>query len=446
MSYQTTNTGRAARSREGLDMRQIGRRVFAGAALLAVLAFGTGACNSLLEVSIPGRVPVDQLENPALAPTMVSAALGEFECAFAQYVSTTGILSGEYIISGLTIPSNIWGWRGQVEIKAATGNCPTTSNATGYGYYTPLQRARFLAEDGFKRIEAFADAAVSGKTDKLAQLAAYAGYSTLLLGEGFCEMSLDEGPRLTRAQVWAEAEDWFTKAIDLATTANNTAIKNMALVGRARARLNLGKTAEANTDASAVPAGFVRNAAYSTAEPRRENRVFNASITARDISVAAAYRNLTVGSPAVPDTRVRVVDAGLNGRDGVTRQWDQLKYTAKTSAIPIASYTQARLIMAEVQGGAQAVTILNALRTGASLPVLTPAEEADIPATIVEERRRWLFSEGARYQDMLRFGISFPSGLNHKNQTYGDLACGAGASVRQALPLPDVETLNNPNL
>jgi hypothetical protein len=201
--------------------------------------------------------------------------------------------------------------------------------------------------------------------------------------------------------------------------------------------LNLGNTTGANADASLVPAGFVRTAAYSTAEPRRENRVFNASLTARDISVAPAYRNLTVGSPAGPDTRVRAVDAARNGQDGVTRQWDQQKYAAKTSPISIASYTEARLIMAEAQGGAAAIGILNALRAGASLPALTPAEEADVPATIVEERRRWLFSEGQRYNDMLRLNIPVPSGVNHKNQTYGNVTC---------LPLPDVETLNNPNL
>ena len=212
----------------------------------------------------------------------------------------------------------------------------------------------------------------------------------------------------------------------------------MARVGRARTRLNLANLTGADADATLVPAAYARVAAYSIAEPRRENRVFNASITARDISVAPAYRNLTVGSPAVPDTfRVKVVDAARNGQDGVTRQWDQLKYTAKTSGINIASYTEARLIMAEAAGGVSAIAILNALRTGRGMPQLTAAEQADVPGTVVEERRRWLFSEGQRYNDMLRKGIPFPTGVNHKNQTYGNITC---------LPLPDVETLNNPNL
>jgi hypothetical protein len=103
----------------------------------------------------------------------------------------------------------------------------------------------------------------------------------------------------------------------------------------------------------------------------------------------------------------------------------------------MASYIEAQLILAEVQGGAQAITILNDLRFDEGLPALTPAEEADIANTVIEERRRWLWSQGSRFGDMLRLGIPFPSGVNHKNQTYGNVTC---------MPLPDVERLNNPNI
>jgi hypothetical protein len=347
-------------------------------------------------------------------------------------VVSTGILAGEYIISGFSINSNIWGWRGEVELKATTGNC-----GGGYGYYSPLQRARFLAEDGFRRVEAFPDAAVPNKTNLLAQLAAYAGYSLTLLGEGFCEMALDEGPLMTRAQVFARAEERFTTAITLAEAAGNTDFRNMALAGRARVRLNLGRGADAVTDASAVPVGYVKNAVHSTAVTRRENRVYNATVIGRDLSVDPSYRNLTAGG--VADTRVRVVNAGIMGTDLVTPQWDQMKYTARNAPIPIASWDEMQLIIAEVQGGAAAVAILNNLRSRVTpaLPALTPAEEANIAQTVIEERRRELFSEGNRYGTMLRLGIPFPSGLNHKGQTYGNVTC---------MPLPDVERLNNPNI
>ncbi|MSR07888.1 MAG: RagB/SusD family nutrient uptake outer membrane protein [Gemmatimonadetes bacterium] len=404
--------------------------------LLLPLLLSVPAC-SLLDVEIPGRVPVSELDNPALSATMVSAAMGELECALSVYVVSTAILNGEVIVSGLTINSNIWGWRGDVELRGVGGNC-----GANYGFYNALQRARFLADDGFKRIDAFPDAEVAGKALMLAQLRAYGGYAYTLLGEGFCQMCIDEGPLMTRAQVWQQAESRFSDAITRAaalTGAEAVAMLNMARVGRARVRLNLGNTAGADADAALVPLGYVRNATHSATVARRYNRVYEQSIGTRDVSVAPAFRGLTVGAVPVADTRVRAVDALRNGQDGVTRQWDQQKYLSRTAATPIATYVEAQLILAEIRGGAQAITILNSLRTGATpaLPVLTPAEQASIAATVVEERRRWLFLEGHRINDMLRFAIPFATGVNHKGQTYGSVTC---------MPLPDVEILNNPNI
>ena len=55
---------------------------------------------------------------------------------------------------------------------------------------------------------------------------------------------------------------------------------------------------------------------------------------------------------------------------------------------------------------------------------------------VLEERRRQLFSEGQRYGDMLRYNLPFTKGLTLKGNIYSDLTC---------VPLPDVETRNNPN-
>ena len=409
--------------------RVSGKRLSVVATLLLVQVFATG-CDSLLEVKMPGQVAETELDNPGLAATMVTGALGEFECSLGQYVATTGVLTGEYIISGFLLASNIWGRRWRPNIIETAGGC-----GGGYGYYTPLQTARFMAVDGSRRIEAFPDAEVPGKTTMLATLAAYAGYSYTLLGEGFCDMAIDGGPLKTRAEIFAEAEQWFSKAITLATAPADTSILNMARVGRARVRLNLGNTSGAATDAEQVtPVGFVRNATQSSAIARRNNRVFTANIRDRDISVGTNYRNLTVGG--APDTRVRATFANRNGQDGVTPQWDQAKYTALNSTIPIASWAEAQLIIAEARGGQAAFDAINRLRTRAGLPLLTAGTVVDLPM-ILEERRRQLFSEGQRYNDMLRHNIPFPSGVDHKGQLYGDVTC---------VPLPTVETLNNPNI
>lgn len=398
--------------------------------MLLALMLSTTACDSLLEVEMPGQVPESELSNPALAPTMVVGALGEFECAYGQYVATTGVLSGEYQIGGFLLASTIWGRRWRPNIIEVAGGC-----GGGYGYYTALQIARYMAEDGSRRIEAFPEAEIPGnKNQMLAQLAAYAGYSYTLLGEGFCEMAIDAGPLQTRQQIWAKAEEWFTKALALAQAGNDASIRDMALVGRARVRLNQGKKAEAAADAEQVTVGFVRNAGYSSTITRRNNRVFAATIRDRDMSVAPEYRNLTIRG--TPDSRVRVTFANRNGVDGITPQWDQTKYTALNSNIPIASWNEAQLIIAEARGGQAGIDAINRLRTRANLPLMAAGETADLP-TVLEERRRQLFTEGHRYNDMLRHNLPFATGVDHKGQLYGDVTC---------VPLPTVETLNNPNL
>lgn len=400
---------------------------------VVLLTLAQPACDSLLEVEIPGRVEEDALDDPALATTLLNSALGQFECAYANYVATVGVLTQEYIVSSFFVDANIWGWRG-IELNTAEGSCPGR-NASGFGAYTPLQQARFVAEDAARRIESFADDAVPGKSDMLAHLNAYAGYAYALLGEGFCEMAIDQGPLMTPEEVFAIAEERFTSAIALAQDASNADLQNMALAGRARVRLNLDKLAEAAEDAELVPEGFVWNAEYSEVQQRRENRVFNVTIRNAFLSVAPAYRNLTVDG--VPDARVPAVDAGGAGQDDVTPQWNQLKYSSGEADIPMASWNEAQLIIAEARGGQDARDAINRLRAQHNLPLLASGGPGPTLDQVIEERRRQLFSEGHRLGDMLRHEIPFPTGTNHKGQTYGPTTC---------LPLPDQERLNNPNL
>jgi hypothetical protein len=199
-------------------------------------------------------------------------------------------------------------------------------------------------------------------------------------------------------------------------------------------RLNLNKKAEAATDARAVPQGFIQNATRSTANERRWNRSYAEGQRNFYISVDPRYRTLLV--EGVPDTRVRATDAGRNGHDGVTRVFFQQKYTSEAAAIPIATWREAQLIIAEAEGGQNAVDAINRLRTAANLPLFSSTDPVAIQQQVREERRRELFLEGHRFNDLLRFGLPFDTGVNHKGVTYGDTKC---------LPLPDAERLNNPN-
>lgn len=429
----TIKHGPERHARSNASNHVLGRRNVS--LITSALFVGLTACGGgLLDVNNPGRVAESDLNNPALAQTLVNSALGQFECAYTNYVATAGIMANEYVNASSWLDINGWGWRG-IELETITGSCPTSRTATGLGAYTPLQQARYLNEDAAARIEAFPEGTVANQSEKLGLLSAFAGYSYVLLGEGYCEMAVDQGPLMTPKQVLAVAEEKFTKAIAFAEKSGRTDLKLLAVAGRARTRLDLGNMAGAASDAAQIPAGYVWNAQYSTSEGRRENRIYNLNRRSRFLSVETT-KNANLMAGGAPDPRITMTDAGAKGHDGTTNHQYQNKYPAADSPIPVASWEEAQLILAEARP-AEAIEAINRLRASQGIPAVTPGEAADPVALVIEERRRQLFSEGHRLNDMLRLGIPFPTGVNHKGQAWGDKTC---------MPLPQQERLNNPNI
>ncbi|MDF2771796.1 MAG: RagB/SusD protein [Geminicoccaceae bacterium] len=401
------------------------------ATVVVAMTATTAACDRLLDVENPASVPIEALDNPALMQTLEAAAIQQFQCAFANFVATAGMLSGEYWSANGFVNNHPWEWRGVVQIRNEAGSCPGR-NATSMGFYTPMQQARFQLDDLFTRASAFTDEQVPNRQRMLTETRAYAGYAFTILGETMCEMTVDGGPRMTSQEVWAIAEERFSEAITLATALGDNSLKNMALAGRARVRLDMGKLSEAAEDARLVPAGFVRDAEFSTVTQTRENRIYNLTVANSNISVTPPYQDLTVDGQ--PDPRVPVENMNRLGPDNSTPFWRQLKYTAADAPIPIASYAEAQLILAEASSDpTEKLEAINRVRALSDVPAFAGTVTDDV---IIEERRRQLFSEGHRYVDMLRKDLPFQSGTNRKGQTYSDLTC---------VPLPDVETLNNPN-
>jgi hypothetical protein len=422
MRSYTTTTGR----------RQMVRPRRVATALLALTLAGSAACNSLLTVDNPGQVPAEALADPALIPILEAASLQQFQCAFAQFVATGGMLSGEYLSANGFVDNHPWEWRGEAEIRGAPGSCPASRATTSMGFYTPLQQARFQLDDAAARVTEFTDEQVPNRTRILTEMKAYGGYAYLLLGEGMCQMTIDNGPPMTRAEVFALAEQRFTEALALAT---DSSLKYMALVGRARARLDLNNLTGAAADAALVPQGFVRNAEYSETTPARENRVYNLTVRNDYLSTGPDYRGLTVNG--VADPRVVVKDMNRKGSDNVTQIFQQQKFTGSGAVpLPIASWKEAQLIYAEATGGQAGIDAINRVRAAAGVGPLVANPASDITPLVLEERRRALFSEGQRYPDMLRKNLPFVTGVNRKGQTFGSVTC---------VPLPDVETRNNPN-
>jgi hypothetical protein len=400
------------------------------AALLAVM--GATGCSDILSVELPGRIPSELLNDPKTASTLAASVVADFECAFGNYVNSTTTLSDQFLGASGNLSAKNWGTR---KITEEDTSNEQTSCTGFYGAYTPLQTARFQADDILKRLLVWTDDQAGVPLAPLrARVAALGAYAYTLLGEGYCKMRFNEEAGLhTPAEVLAIAETKFTAAIGLvdalAAGAAKTELENLAHVGRARVRLNLGNMAGAAADGALVDHGFQFFATRSVDAQTRWNDAWYAIAELGNSSVDPAYRNLTVGG--VPDPRVQVAagpDVGLplKAFDSSTDLYVVTnKNFSRADPMRVASYVEAQLIRAEALGGAAAVGIINARRTELSLPTYVgPTDAASIKALILDERNREFFMEGGqRYNDLLRFDIPWKVGNDQNGVPYGTTKC-----------------------
>lgn len=408
--------------------------------LLAVAALlGASACDTvdrLLTVTTPSRLGEANFLVPQNAALISASAVADFECALGGYIVASGLAAGE-LVEGTQTAAR-WSYdRRDVEPNQAQY---ASAGCAGLGVYTPINTARFTNDQAVRLLEGWTDAQVANRQRLIGVNAAMAGHSIVLLAEGFCECVIDLGPALTTAQALDSAIARFDKAITAATAANATDVLNLARVGKARAQLGKGDLAGAAATAAQVPQDFVFNATHDLNAATRNNRIFAENNQGFGVTVAPAYRALTVND--APDPRVRAVDGGRNTTDQINRLWTQQKYTSLTAATPIATGVQARLIQAEALGAGQGVAIINALRAraGVALPPLTAAEQANFIPTVMEERNRELWLQGHRWFDMNRRSlpqVPAAGAAYSKGGLYGNQRC---------WPLPDVERFANPNL
>ncbi|MGQ0815529.1 MAG: RagB/SusD family nutrient uptake outer membrane protein, partial [Gemmatimonadota bacterium] len=404
--------------------------------LMLGLTITVSGCSDLLDVEAPSRIPAEDLESPAQAALLLNGAKADFECAFGAYAVLSGALAGELMDATQTASRWPYTRREVTSGEAMYG----INSCAALGIYKGFSTARFDADVLVAKLQTWTDAEVTNRQSMLATAAAYSGHSHVFLGEGFCSgVLLDEkqvpGGEVTRAEVFNRAIQRFATAIDAAKLSNNTQMLNLALVGRARAYLNIGNKSAAIADASLVPSGFVYNATASTINSRRFNRVFQEVNQTNLHSIGVEYRAFT--HMGAPDPRVKVNNLNRNATDG-TPLFTQTRYSGQAAPLPMASYEEAQLIIAEAKGGQDAVAIINALHTKAGLPAFASSDANEIQSHVIAERQAELFLTGHRLFDVDRFklarlpaaGTQFPKG-----GSYGSTSC---------FPLPDIEKLNNP--
>ncbi len=361
-------------------------RPLAGALGALVLMVALVACEALLEVENPGNVPEEALANEEAIPTLVDGVYGDLVRGFDNFVLRSGLFTDEFVHSGSFPDFN------EFDVRAILTNNPGLDDL-----WEDVSVARFTGDRAATQIRDLlgAEAESSGF---LAAALAYSGYARLLIADNFCQGVFDAGPPLTSEEVYRQAEARFTDAIQVATAAESDSILNLALVGRARARLNVGDNAGALADAQQVPADFVFLAQYE--ETFQENTVFIFTISRREVSVDEPFRNLE--DPRVPvcfGPECPFFTEGEFGPDNETPLFVQEKYLDRGADIRIASGAEAALIAREAAG-----------------------------EDVSQERALELWLEGHRLADFRRRNDPFLAG--------GD----------ECWPFPDEELDTNPNL
>jgi len=424
-------------------------RLHAHIAMAILLSGGAIGCSDLLEVDMPGSVVEEDLTDPRISETLALSVEGNTGRAWDQFILWSTSHSDEWIPTSGNATNKR---RSQRQIDK-------NFTALNSELYSPLHVARAEANEFFERVSSASETDVPRKTEFLARIRAWGTWPLIAFAETFCGTPLDgSGVTLDSKQLFTLAEAGFTEAIALAEKAGQTKIKNMALVGRARARLGLQNYAGAIADAELVPKGFLFSVSRTAGVSRLMNAQYvtingmpNESESRKNASVSPPYRDLRW--KGVKDPRVTVVATGTTTYDFWSQHYRHTKINSEGDDTRLASWEEAQLFIAEAAAMtgdlARARGILQAFHASAGIPPVTEVDiptQADVIRHVIEERRRVLFAEGgARLRDHLRWrgtdyeipfkgepGSYWPDGKTMSGELYGDCTC---------FPIPAAEVL-----
>ena len=405
------------------------------AGTLALLLTTAASCDT--DVVNPGPVE-DQFVDRDAAVAMVNGS-GRALGSGINWISYTGAsVTREIHPAGSTGSFGITNRWQRGELNADDADLNT--------HWEQAQRARWLAEEAVRRLEA-SPVPVPGVDvmtptayfNALRQAYVYAGFANRVLGENMCDAVIDGGGIQPNAIYFTRAESLFTKALTLVggTAATTTNLNTAAQAGRASARMYLGNWANAITDAQAIASTYVYNITYfNVGEDAQRNRVFFSSGNTRESG--SAYRAHTqwstwhlqykyggdgrtltaamIAAPATTDPRITAVIPSTATGDaaieccGIVPFWPQAKHTSSAAPIRLTSGREMLLIRAEERLRASdlvnAMLHLNAARTAAGAPNIVAVDLTDGWRLLKRERGIELWLEARRMGDRRRWAAA----------------------------------------
>jgi starch-binding outer membrane protein, SusD/RagB family len=403
----------------------------------------------------PGAAPITvRAWTASEATSLRTDALNRLGLATSGGESTHllgGLLSDEFII-GDTDPARI-------EIDRRNVSPTNTYVTNAYRDLHRARRAAQLAIAAFSNLERTAPS--NSQKVTLSEMWYAKGHIEVLLGEHFCSgVTFTNIDTLTARPTHEKPDDQtslFARAIDSFDHGNTYATqvvpsdsvsshrRSMALIGRARALMNLNNHAQAAAAASAAALSAPGTLFQPGSGP--PNAVVTFNLQLRRYSVANSEGTRGINFVAAADARLQTTGPSTSF-DGATPLFVQQKWPSTSSPVELMSTRERDLIIAEVRLRANDIqgftSVINALRVSVPLtPVPTPANFQAAVDLLFRERAFWLWGTGHRLGDLRRlvkqFGRQatdvFPVGSHHKGGTYGS-----------DVTLPIVQTDdNNPN-
>jgi hypothetical protein len=321
------------------------------------------------------------------------------------------------------------------------------------------QNARFVAEDGIRRMEGVLGSAAN-QDAHVASAYMWAGFSNRLLGENMCKAVFDGGPSDTSSAYLTRAKDQFTKALTIATaigTSQNN-VRLAAVAGKASVEVDLGDWSAAETDAASVPYDFNLQIGFDNIGVATYN-IFSWAIA------SAPFRSLSVwntpylqyytdyGDPRTPWKYDAKYPTGELARPccGKVEFDAEQKYVDVSSPMNIASGREMLLIRAEnmLRNGqwSQAMQLVNdSLRATVGVAPWNPTTLDEAWSDFKFERGIELWLEGRRLGDLRRWAAAGTPGALQPLEDPTNPATYLDLNRSLCFPIPTTELQTNPNL
>jgi hypothetical protein len=395
------------------------------AAIVATLTLG--GCGGLFEVTNPGPLDDNELTVPDAVPGLITGMSADLSVALGNLQELSGLASDDIWHGGSYTAQGLW-VRGVLNADDMDGD------------WGRMHRARWVAEDGIRRMKAI-PGYTFGKDTFSARANLYAGYANRMLGEHVCFAVFDGSAEGDFRTHFSRAEAAFTEALNIATTINNTPLRQAALAGRAQALAAQGKWAAAATDAALVPSTFVFNAVFSTNTSREQNDFVSETWVRREYSVFNSPWAQVFGDPRAPWDTVKTSSGAIQkGQDGRTNYFRQRKFIDLGTEVPLAKGQEMLLIRAEaaLRGGdvGTAWGFVNQARATYNMTALAIPASVDAAWPLLQfERAATLWLETRRLWDLRRF-----------NAETGAARIGFLDSRDKCFPTATEERRSNPNI